>query len=51
MGIELLGDIPLHPSICSDADAGKPTVVANPESPQAKAFIKIAQSIASKLGL
>lgn len=27
-GIDFLGDIPLDPSICNDADNGKPTVVA-----------------------
>ncbi|GAB7363452.1 hypothetical protein MBLNU230_g3726t1 [Neophaeotheca triangularis] len=37
-GIRLLGDVPLHASICRDADAGRPTVVADPEGSQAKAF-------------
>ena len=41
-GIKLLGDIPLHASICDDADRGKPTVVAEPESERAKAFMEIA---------
>src|SRR5882757_9610376 len=31
-GINFLGDIPLHASICDDADRGKPTVVAEPDS-------------------
>ncbi|RMZ22915.1 hypothetical protein D0859_13058 [Hortaea werneckii] len=51
IGVNLLGDIPLHPQICSDADTGKPTVVANPEGPQAQAFSKIAQELISKLNL
>ena len=51
IGVNLLGDIPLHPQICSDADTGKPTVVANPEAPQAQAFSKIAQELISKLNL
>lgn len=51
MGIDLLGDIPLHPRICSDADAGKPTVVADPDGPQAEAFYKIARAVSLKLGL
>lgn len=51
LGLPLLGDIPLHAQICSDADAGKPTVVASPDSPQAKAFVNVAQQLISKLGL
>ena len=48
-GIELLGDVPLHARICSDADAGKPTVVASPDSPQALAFQSMAKSLREKL--
>ncbi|KAM0723501.1 hypothetical protein Q7P37_000488 [Cladosporium fusiforme] len=51
LGIKLLGDIPLHPQICSDADAGKPTVVGSPKSPQAQAFTKLAQDLRTQLGL
>jgi hypothetical protein len=51
LGITLLGDIPLHPQICSDADAGKPTVVGSPDSPQAAAFTKLAQELKAILGL
>lgn len=50
-GIEFLGDIPLHASICDDADRGKPTVVAEPESERAKAFITIAEQVAKKIEL
>ncbi len=49
--IDFLGDIPLHASICDDADRGKPTVVAEPESPRAVAFMGIAKSIGAKIGL
>lgn len=51
LGITLLGDIPLHPQICSDADAGKPTVVGSPDSPQAEAFTKLARELKTTLGL
>lgn len=51
LGITLLGDIPLHPQICSDADSGKPTVVGSPDSPQAEAFTKLARELKSTLGL
>lgn len=50
-GIPFLGDIPLHASICDDADRGKPTVVAEPESDRAKAFMAIADEVGGKIGL
>lgn len=49
--IEFLGDIPLHASICEDADRGKPTVVAEPNSDRAKAFVGIAKRVGEKIGL
>jgi ATP-binding protein involved in chromosome partitioning len=49
--IDFLGDIPLHASICADADRGKPTVVSEPESNRAKAFMGVAEEVASKIGL
>lgn len=50
-GIDFLGDIPLHASICDDADRGMPTVVAEPDSDRAKAFMKISERVGKKLGL
>lgn len=50
-GIEFLGDIPLDARICDDADRGKPTVVAEPESPRGAAFVKIAEGIATQIAL
>jgi ATP-binding protein involved in chromosome partitioning len=50
-GIQFLGDVPLHASICDDADRGRPTVVAEPESDRAKAFMGIAEEVAGKIGL
>jgi ATP-binding protein involved in chromosome partitioning len=50
-GVPFLGDVPLHASICDDADRGKPTVVAEPESDRAKAFMGIAEEVARKIGL
>jgi len=50
MDIELLGDIPLHPRVCEDADRGMPTVVAEePDSARAKAFSDIANRIRNDL--
>lgn len=50
-GIDFLGDIPLHASICEDADRGKPTVVAEPDSDRAKAFMAVAHKVGKKVGL
>ncbi|KAJ4190188.1 hypothetical protein NW755_005327 [Fusarium falciforme] len=49
--IDFLGDIPLHPNIGDDGDRGKPTVVAEPTSERANAFLKIAQDICPKINL
>lgn len=50
-GIELLGDIALDAQICDDADRGKPTVVAEPESTRGQAFLGIADRIGRKIEL
>lgn len=50
-GIDLLGDIPLHASICDDADRGKPTVVGQPDGTRAKAFVRIAEEVGRRVGL
>ena len=49
--IRFLGDIPLHASICNDADRGMPTVVAEPESIRGKAFTAIAENIGGLVGI
>ncbi|KAL9604671.1 MAG: hypothetical protein Q9219_000391 [cf. Caloplaca sp. 3 TL-2023] len=49
--VPFLGDIPLHASICDDADRGRPTLVAEPESERAGAFKTIAQRVAEKIKL
>lgn len=49
--IAFLGDIPLHQSIGSHAQEGKPTVVAEPGSERAEAFMGIARDVASRIGL
>lgn len=50
-GIELLGDVPLHPSIGEDGSRGKPTVAAEPESERAAVFMDVARKLAGKVGL
>ncbi len=44
-----LGEIPLDSAVRQGGDSGKPIVIALPESKIAKAFIQIAQTLASKL--
>jgi ATP-binding protein involved in chromosome partitioning len=48
MGIDFLGEIPLHPDVRAGADIGLPIVQAAPESPVALVFAGIAQKIAAK---
>jgi ATP-binding protein involved in chromosome partitioning len=50
MGVDFLGEIPLDMAIREGMDAGRPTVVSAPESPQAKAFMEIAAHIWRKVG-
>ncbi|KAG5932230.1 hypothetical protein E4U53_001426 [Claviceps sorghi] len=50
-GMDFLGDIPLHPSIGDDGERGRPTVVSEPSSKRASAFLQIAQNILPKIGL
>jgi ATP-binding protein involved in chromosome partitioning len=49
--LRLLGEIPLHPSICEDADRGKPTVVSEPDGDRARAFGEIASTVGGLIGL
>ncbi|KAI0425457.1 P-loop containing nucleoside triphosphate hydrolase protein [Xylaria sp. FL1042] len=49
--IDLLGDIPLHQNVGDDGQRGKPTVVSEPESQRARAFVDIARQVGSKIGL
>ncbi|MFV0280500.1 MAG: P-loop NTPase [Rhodoblastus sp.] len=43
LGVPFLGEAPLHMSIRESSDAGAPIIVSAPESPQAKAYIEIAE--------
>ncbi len=49
LGIPFLGRIPIDPAIRDGGDTGNPIVIANPDSPQAKAFREIAEKIAARL--
>ncbi|KAI1387674.1 P-loop containing nucleoside triphosphate hydrolase protein [Hypoxylon trugodes] len=49
--LDLLGDIPLHQNIGDDGQKGKPTMVSEPDSERAHAFMNIAKSLQFKLGM
>ncbi|MHB9133515.1 MAG: Mrp/NBP35 family ATP-binding protein [Armatimonadota bacterium] len=49
--VPFLGSIPLDAEIVVDGDRGTPTVVANPESPQASAFRAITGKVAGQVSV
>lgn len=49
--IELLGSLPLDRAIRENADGGKPTVIADPDSREAEIYREIARKMAAKLAL
>jgi ATP-binding protein involved in chromosome partitioning len=49
-GVEVLGALPLDINIREQADSGRPTVVADPESAVAKTYKRIARRTAVKIG-
>ena len=49
LGTDFLGEIPLHIAIRETSDGGTPIVAREPESPQAKAFLALAERVAQKL--
>jgi ATP-binding protein involved in chromosome partitioning len=51
LGVPFLGRIPIDPAIRAGGDMGMPLVMANPESPQAKAFMEIASRIAARISV
>jgi ATP-binding protein involved in chromosome partitioning len=49
--VRVLGQLPLDSSIREEADGGKPTVVAAPDSARAQAYIEMARNTAGALAL
>jgi len=49
LGMEFLGEIPLHIDIRETSDQGQPIVVSQPESEHAKAYRRIAERIWEKI--
>jgi len=50
-GVEFLGDVPLERAIRENADGGRPSVVADPDSEVAQAYKSIARRTAALLAL
>jgi ATP-binding protein involved in chromosome partitioning len=50
-GVKLLGELPLDAHIREEADSGRPTVVAAPDSPRAKAYFEMARRTAAALAI
>jgi ATP-binding protein involved in chromosome partitioning len=50
-GVRLLGELPLDAHIREETDAGRPTVVAAPDSPRARPYFEMARRTAAALAL
>ncbi len=51
MGVPFLGEVPLGIEVREAGDKGVPVVIGNPESPQAKAFRKVAEEVARQISI
>ncbi len=51
MGVPFLGEVPLGIEVRESGDKGVPVVVAHPESPQAKAFRRVAEEVARQISI
>ncbi|XP_029454779.1 iron-sulfur protein NUBPL isoform X8 [Rhinatrema bivittatum] len=49
LGLDILGDIPLHVNIREASDKGQPVVISQPQSNEAKAYLQIATEVARRL--
>ncbi|MEQ1864044.1 MAG: iron-sulfur cluster carrier protein ApbC [Micropepsaceae bacterium] len=49
LGCDFLGEIPLHIAIRETSDGGTPITARDPDGPQARAFMALAERIAAKL--
>jgi len=51
LGLDFLGEVPLHSQIRAGGDSGTPITVSDSDSPQAEAFRRIAERVAAKLSV
>ena len=45
LGVPLLGEIPIDPTVAAGGDAGTPVVLQHPDSAAAKAFVELAEAL------
>jgi ATP-binding protein involved in chromosome partitioning len=50
-GVKLLGELPLDARIREEADGGRPTVIAAPDSPRARCYLEMARRTAAALAV
>jgi ATP-binding protein involved in chromosome partitioning len=50
-GVPFLGEVPLDMSLRQAGDAGRPIVATNSESPVSRAFVEIAEKVASQVSI
>ncbi|MCS6964296.1 Mrp/NBP35 family ATP-binding protein [Thermoflexus sp.] len=51
MGVPFLGSVPLDPRVVAGGEAGRPVVIAYPDSPAAQALRAIAQQVAARISV
>jgi ATP-binding protein involved in chromosome partitioning len=51
LNVPFLGEVPIDPQIRKGGDEGRPIVIADPSSPQAKSFVAIAGKIAAQISI
>jgi ATP-binding protein involved in chromosome partitioning len=50
-GVPFLGEVPLGLEVREASDTGTPVVISQPDSPQAKAFVKVAEEVARQISI
>jgi ATP-binding protein involved in chromosome partitioning len=49
LGMDFLGEIPLHIAVRETSDAGTPIVATDPDSAEARAYMAVVERVAAKL--
>jgi ATP-binding protein involved in chromosome partitioning len=49
LGVPLLGEIPLDPTVCQSGDRGEPLVTSHPDSPVAEAFRRVREALVGRI--